>query len=66
MINIQIIYNGKIINNFKKRYFYKTDLQSICRKYQLPTSGTKAELNTYIIRLINGESAKKHSAIEKE
>ncbi|TPR18950.1 hypothetical protein DY138_04875 [Apilactobacillus timberlakei] len=39
---------------FKNHYFYKKDLQNICRKYGLPTNGTKAELNNYILKMLHG------------
>lgn len=39
---------------FKANYYYKTDLIELCRKYGLPTYGTKAELNHYILQYLSG------------
>ncbi|MBV0929547.1 SAP domain-containing protein [Lentilactobacillus sp. IMAU92037] len=39
---------------FKANYYYKTDLIKLCRKYGLPTYGTKAELNHYILQYLSG------------
>lgn len=43
--------------DFKKQYWYKTDLQQLCRKYHLPTYGTKAELENYITLYLKGTPA---------
>lgn len=43
------------VNEFRAQYWYKTELQKICRKYSLPTYGTKAELQEYIERFLKGE-----------
>lgn len=40
---------------FLKYYWYKTELQEICTKYNLPTLGTKAELQKYIFAFLDGE-----------
>ncbi|WP_294975593.1 SAP domain-containing protein [uncultured Leuconostoc sp.] len=45
------------VEDFKQYYWYKTELETICKAYRLPTYGTKYELETYIIRLLRGESA---------
>lgn len=42
------------VAEFQDTYFYKEDLENICRKYQLPTYGTKAELGNYIISFLRG------------
>jgi hypothetical protein len=42
------------IKEFKKHYWYKTDLQEICRKYKISPNGTKAELEQYIESFILG------------
>ena len=42
------------VEKFKSTYFYKTELVQLCRKYGLPTYGTKAELNTYILKYLSG------------
>ncbi|UQS81781.1 SAP domain-containing protein [Bombilactobacillus folatiphilus] len=39
---------------FSKFYWYKTELQQICRHYALPTYGTKAELTQYIYAFLDG------------
>lgn len=43
--------------DFKKQYWYKTDLQQLCREYHLPTYGTKAELENYITLYLKGTPA---------
>lgn len=42
------------IKDFQSYYWYKTELQQICKKHSLPTTGTKAELTAYIIKLLTG------------
>ncbi|WEV36368.1 SAP domain-containing protein [Lactobacillus sp. ESL0677] len=42
------------LTEFKQKYFYKTELQDLCRQYGLPTSGTKAELNSYLEAFLSG------------
>lgn len=42
------------LTEFNNTYFYKTELQKICKQYQLPTYGTKAELETYIQKYLSG------------
>ncbi|TPR24495.1 hypothetical protein DY120_04230 [Apilactobacillus micheneri] len=42
------------IEYFNNHYFYKKDLQNLCRKYGLPANGTKAELNDYILKMLHG------------
>lgn len=41
---------------FLKHYWYKTELQEICEKYNLPTLGTKAEKQKYIFAFLDGET----------
>ncbi|GLB47545.1 hypothetical protein WR164_15240 [Philodulcilactobacillus myokoensis] len=41
-------------NEFLKFYWYKEELRLICWRLQLPTSGTKANLNHYILQYLNG------------
>lgn len=43
------------VDKFRAQYWYKTELQELCRKYHLPTYGTKAELQEYIERFLKGE-----------
>lgn len=45
------------LEEFKSKYFYKTELVKMCREWGLPTYGTKAELNQYIIRYLSGIAA---------
>lgn len=47
----------KSITEFEHTYYYKTDLLKICKSLSLPTSGTKAELNSYIMAYLNGMPA---------
>lgn len=42
------------VETFKNFYWYKTELVKICKDNHLPTYGTKAELNQYIIQYLNG------------
>lgn len=46
----------KSLTEFQKNYYYKADLIKICKSLGLPTCGTKAELNSYIIDYLNGVS----------
>lgn len=46
------------IEYFNNHYFYKKDLQTLCRRYGLPSNGTKAELNNYILKMLHGVSPK--------
>ncbi|OAD63996.1 hypothetical protein A7K95_00555 [Pediococcus parvulus] len=39
---------------FLEHYWYKTELQTICRQNKLPTFGTKAELTSYLVAFLNG------------
>jgi len=41
---------------FLSHYWYKTELQEICANYNLPTLGTKAELQKYILAFLDGET----------
>lgn len=42
---------------FEQIYYYKTELIKLCRQLGLPTTGTKAELNLYIKKYLNGTPA---------
>ncbi|USS90692.1 SAP domain-containing protein [Fructilactobacillus carniphilus] len=44
--------------NFKKYYWYKSELQDICKKYDLPSYGTKYELTSYIVSFLDGKPSK--------
>lgn len=39
---------------FEQIYYYKTELIKLCRYLGLPTTGTKAELNLYVKKYLNG------------
>lgn len=45
------------LSGFTQTYYYKTELIELCRQYKLPTSGTKAELNSYITKYLKGISS---------
>lgn len=53
------------VSQFKEHYWYKKELIDICRKYKLPTYGTKFELNCYIISFLKGTSPAKIKPIRK-
>lgn len=42
------------VEEFEKHYWYKTELEKICREYDLPSQGTKAELQVYIKEFLSG------------
>ncbi len=61
------VFNQKMsVNEFKKQYWYKTELEKICRAHNLPTYGTKYELSHYIIQFLNGVSAQQIKPIRKK
>ena len=45
------------LSEFTQTYYYKTELIKLCRQWNLPTSGTKAELNSYVEKYLKGMSA---------
>ncbi|MBD5805865.1 SAP domain-containing protein [Limosilactobacillus walteri] len=47
------------LSEFTQKYYYKTELIKLCRRYKLPTSGTKAELNSYITKYLKGVPSSK-------
>jgi len=53
------------VKQFKEEYFYKTDLIKMCREFGLPTYGTKAELNSYIVSYLDGISPSQIKPIRK-
>ena len=55
MCNRPIFSKNLSIEDFKKYYWYKTELQKICRDNKLPTQGTKAELEEYIENFLLGK-----------
>jgi len=44
------------VQEFEKHYWYKSELIEICRECNIPSSGTKAELEVRIKKLLAGES----------
>lgn len=42
------------VEEFKSKYFCKSTLIKLCRSYGIPTYGTKAELNSYILQYLSG------------
>jgi hypothetical protein len=46
---------------FKTHYYYKTDLIALCRQYQLPTSGTKADLNQRLDAFFSGRPVRQRA-----
>jgi len=53
------------VKEFREKYFYKTDLIRMCREFGLPTYGTKAELNSYIIAYLSGTPVEKIKPTKK-
>ncbi|MCF6515344.1 hypothetical protein GSH19_04135 [Lactobacillus sp. S2-2] len=45
------------LKDFNQTYFYKTNLIKLCKNFNLPTYGTKAELNDYIRLYLSGIDA---------
>ena len=46
-------------SEFAQTYYYKTELIKLCRQWNLPASGTKAELNSYITKYLKGVPSSK-------
>lgn len=60
------IFNNKMdIKIFNSFYWYKSELEQICRENELPTYGTKAELNKYITKYLSGVPANKIKSVRK-
>jgi len=48
-------FNNKMNSDtFNSYYWYKEELEQICRRYKLPNYGTKAELTDYITQYLEG------------
>ena len=45
------------LSEFTQKYYYKTELIKLCRQWNLPVYGTKAELNSYVEKYLKGMSA---------
>lgn len=50
---------------FNKYYWYKEELEQICRKYSLPNYGTKAELANYIVQYLDGVPVQNIKSVRK-
>lgn len=49
------LFNDKMSEaDFQSFYWYKKELEIICRSYNLPSSGTKAELSEYVREFLSG------------
>lgn len=56
-MNNRPLFSPKLtIEEFEKHYWYKTELEKICREYNLPSQGTKAELQVYIKEFLSGKN----------
>ena len=58
MLNRPIFSQQLSKEEFLQHYWYKTDLLKICSEYNLPTLGTKAELQKYILAFLDGNEPK--------
>lgn len=56
---------GMTSESFLKYYWYKTELEQICRENKLPSLGTKAELTGYIVQFLEGKSVEKIVSVRK-
>ena len=50
---------------FVSFYWYKAELEQICREYKLPTYGTKAELTDYIVKFLDGVPSSNIKSVRK-
>ncbi|WP_125766726.1 SAP domain-containing protein [Lapidilactobacillus wuchangensis] len=51
------------VSQFQNQYYYRTELQQICRELSLPVAGTKAELNQRIINFLSGKVQPKSARV---
>lgn len=59
-------FNSKMDSEtFHKYYWYKAELEQICRKYKLPNYGTKAELTGYIVQFLEGMPVQNIKSVRK-
>lgn len=56
MNNRPIFTEKMTIEEFRKHYWYKTELQEICRRCKISPNGTKAELEQYIESFLLGNN----------
>lgn len=54
MNNRPIFTEKMTVEEFRKHYWYKTELQEICRKFKISPNGTKAELEEFIESFLLG------------
>lgn len=55
-MNNRPLFSSKLsVEEFQKHYWYKVELEKICREYNLPSQGTKAELQVYIKEFLSGK-----------
>ncbi|MBA1435212.1 SAP domain-containing protein, partial [Bombilactobacillus bombi] len=60
------VFNRKMNSaTFNKYYWYKEELEQICRVYKLPNYGTKAELTKYIVQYLDGVPVSKIKSVRK-
>ncbi|TLQ03778.1 hypothetical protein FEZ51_07660 [Pediococcus stilesii] len=60
------VFNGEMNTDvFKSFYWYKKELEQICREYKLPSYGTKAELSGYVVQYLDGVPLKKIKSVRK-
>ncbi|WP_125980710.1 SAP domain-containing protein [Loigolactobacillus iwatensis] len=57
--------NTMPVSEFLEHYWYKTELQTICRQNKLPTFGTKAELTNYLVAFLNDIPSNKIKTVRK-
>ncbi|MGT2929056.1 SAP domain-containing protein [Streptococcus dentasini] len=50
---------------FQSYYWYKAELETICRRYHLPSYGTKSELTDYLGRFLDGQSPEDIKAVRQ-
>lgn len=50
---------------FNKYYWYKEELEQICRQHGLPNYGTKAELTNYIVQYLDGIPVQNIKSVRK-
>lgn len=60
------VFNGEMNTDvFNSYYWYKEELEQICREYKLPSYGTKAELSGYVVQYLDGVPLRKIKSVRK-